>query len=89
MNKNSFVLLVGLFVASLFEKCSSYFVTVDAHVEECFFEKAVQGTTLGLTFEVAEGGFLDVDIEVRSQIYHLLFQLNTSILYINLLILLY
>ena len=43
----------------------SYFVTVDAHSEECFFDKVSSGTKLGLTFEVVEGGFLDIDVKVR------------------------
>lgn len=42
----------------------SYFVTVDAHAEECFFDKVSSGTKLGLTFEVVEGGFLDIDVKV-------------------------
>ena len=42
-----------------------YFVTVDAHSEECFFDKVSSGTKLGLTFEVVEGGFLDIDVKVR------------------------
>lgn len=41
-----------------------YFVTVDAHAEECFFDKVSSGTKLGLTFEVVEGGFLDIDVKV-------------------------
>ena len=41
-----------------------YFVTVDAHSEECFFDKVSSGTKLGLTFEVVEGGFLDIDVKV-------------------------
>ena len=43
----------------------AYFVTVDAHSEECFFDKVSSGTKLGLTFEVVEGGFLDIDVKVR------------------------
>lgn len=42
----------------------AYFITVDAHAEECFYEKTTTGTKLGLTFEVAEGGFLDIDVSV-------------------------
>jgi len=41
-----------------------YFVTLDAHAEECFFEKVSSGTKMGLTFEVAEGGFLDIDFNI-------------------------
>lgn len=42
----------------------SYFVTVDAHSEECFFDKVEQGTKLGLMFEISEGGFLDIDVKI-------------------------
>ncbi|XP_066953602.1 transmembrane emp24 domain-containing protein 2 isoform X2 [Macrobrachium rosenbergii] len=60
----------GFFVAFALLSCFSfihgYFVTVDAHAEECFFEKATTGTKLGLAFEVAEGGFLDIDIKIMS-----------------------
>lgn len=41
-----------------------YFITVDAHAEECFFDKVEAGTKLGLTFEIAEGGFLDIDVRI-------------------------
>ncbi|KAL6266434.1 hypothetical protein P5V15_003284 [Pogonomyrmex californicus] len=42
----------------------SYFITVDAHAEECFFDKVEFGTKMGLTFEIAEGGFLDIDVKI-------------------------
>ncbi|KAG9331713.1 hypothetical protein JZ751_018368, partial [Albula glossodonta] len=52
---------------------SGYFVSVDAHAEECFFERVNSGTKMGLMFEVAEGGFLDIDVEITgpdgAQIY--------------------
>ncbi|KAJ3652087.1 hypothetical protein Zmor_018083 [Zophobas morio] len=41
-----------------------YFITVDAHAEECFFDKVETGTKMGLTFEIAEGGFLDIDVRI-------------------------
>lgn len=43
-----------------------YFIVVDAHSEECFHDRVVKGTKMGLTFEVAEGGFLDIDVKVCS-----------------------
>ena len=38
---------------------------VDAHAEECFFDKVKTGTKMGLMFEVAEGGFLDIDVTIE------------------------
>ena len=42
----------------------AYFITIDAHSEECFHEKVQMNAKLELTFEVAEGGFLDIDVTV-------------------------
>ncbi|XP_064461200.1 transmembrane emp24 domain-containing protein 2-like [Ornithodoros turicata] len=42
----------------------AYFIHVDAHAEECFHDTATSGTKMGLTFEVAEGGFLDIDVKI-------------------------
>jgi len=41
-----------------------YFIEIEANAEECFFDKVKAGTKLGLTFEVAEGGFLDIDVSI-------------------------
>ncbi|XP_045584140.1 transmembrane emp24 domain-containing protein 2 isoform X4 [Procambarus clarkii] len=57
-------LLALLGLGSLLATAHGYFVTIDAHAEECFFEKVTAGTKLGLAFEVAEGGFLDIDIKI-------------------------
>lgn len=53
-----------LFIIALLPFIKCYFVNVDAHAEECFFDKVTAGTKMGLTFEVAEGGFLDIDVKV-------------------------
>ena len=50
--------------AMLNEQANAYFITVDAHSEECYFDRALAGTKLGLTFEVVEGGFLDIDVQI-------------------------
>nr|CAG4650470.1 EOG090X0D99 [Sida crystallina] len=55
---------IHLILALLTPSADAYYVTVDAHAEECFFEKVTAGTKLGLTFEVAEGGFLDIDFTI-------------------------
>ena len=49
-------------LAALLATASGYFVSIDAHAEECFFERVTLGTKMGLIFEVAEGSFLDIDV---------------------------
>jgi len=58
--------VLGWLVAgcALLASVEAYFVTVDAHAEECFFDKVKSGTKMGLMFEVAEGGFLDIDVRI-------------------------
>lgn len=46
----------------------AYYLVIDAHAEECFFERVTSGTKLGLTFEVVEGGFLDIDVTITGKI---------------------
>lgn len=53
-----------LAVAALFSSTSAYFIHIDANEEQCFFDRVVSGTKMGLMFEVAEGGFLDIDVKV-------------------------
>ncbi|XP_023720009.1 transmembrane emp24 domain-containing protein 2 isoform X1 [Cryptotermes secundus] len=55
---------VLLYLTSQFVFCHGYFITVDAHAEECFFDKVESGTKMGLMFEIAEGGFLDIDVKI-------------------------
>ena len=46
-------------------RARAFGVNIDAHEEACFQEVVKAGTKLGLTFQVAEGGFLDIDVQVR------------------------
>lgn len=48
----------------LLPEVRGYFASVDAHAEECFFDRVSSGMKMGLTFEVVEGGFLDIDVKV-------------------------
>ncbi|XP_030569666.1 transmembrane emp24 domain-containing protein 2 [Drosophila novamexicana] len=50
----------------------AFIVSVDAHNEECFFENVEGGTKFGVTFEVIEGGFLDVDIKITGPDQHVM-----------------
>ncbi|CAL8106898.1 unnamed protein product [Orchesella dallaii] len=56
-----------LLVLSLFtvtRPCHSYRVLVDAYAEECFFDRIDANTKMGITFEVIEGGFMDIDLKI-------------------------
>lgn len=57
-------LILYVFLVIFISDARSYFITVDAHAEECFFDKVEFGTKMGLTFEIAEGGFLDIDVKI-------------------------
>ena len=61
------VALSLFFLAWIVPRTSCYFVSVDAHVEECFFDRVSSGMKMSLTFEVVEGGFLDIDVKVSSR----------------------
>ena len=55
-----------LWLCVLVSSVQSYIMHIDAHAEECFFDKVTSGTKMSLMFEVAEGGFLDIDVQVES-----------------------
>jgi len=55
------LLLICLLLPSI---TSAYFISIDANEEQCFFERSSSGTKMGLMFEVAEGGFLDIDVKI-------------------------
>lgn len=56
--------IATILATCLISTVHSYTVTVDAHAEECFFEDVEADTKMGLTFEIAEGGFLDIDLTI-------------------------
>jgi len=57
----SFTLAILLLVT---RPAAAYFISIDANEEQCFFDRVVAGQTMGLMFEVAEGGFLDIDVKI-------------------------
>lgn len=62
----SYLSITAIAVVSLIlvSTVQCYFITIDAHAEECFFDKVTSGTKMSLMFEVAEGGFLDIDVKI-------------------------
>lgn len=67
MELTHFVLSFMLIIITI-ASVNSYFIHIDAHAEECFFDKVTSGTKMSLMFEVAEGGFLDIDVKVNMSI---------------------
>lgn len=61
----TFILATTLF-SHFLSQAHAYLITVDAGIEnECFHEKVPIGTKLGFSFEVVEGGFYDIDVEIK------------------------
>ncbi|KAJ0173062.1 hypothetical protein K1T71_011238 [Dendrolimus kikuchii] len=58
--------IVTVILSAIISAAHSYTITVDAHAEECFFENVEADTKMGLTFEIAEGGFLDIDVTITN-----------------------
>ncbi|PIC22622.1 hypothetical protein B9Z55_016608 [Caenorhabditis nigoni] len=56
--------LTWVLAVLLVTPAASYFIHVDANEEQCFFDRLTSGTKMGLMFEVAEGGFLDIDVKI-------------------------
>lgn len=55
------MLLLSCYITSF---ASCYFIHIDADASECFFDHVKAGAKMTLTFEVVEGGFLDIDVKV-------------------------
>lgn len=59
------ILIIALSSKHIFQ-AQAYIVALDAGVEnECFHERVPIGTKLGFSFEVVDGGFYDVDVEIK------------------------
>lgn len=54
------IILIG--ITMMVSSCQSYRILIDAVAEECFFDRVEAGTGIGVTFEVIDGGFLDIDM---------------------------
>ena len=52
----------------LFSISSAFFATVLPRREECFHETGKAGDKINIMYEVAEGGFLDIDVKVYNPV---------------------
>ncbi|XP_050441497.1 transmembrane emp24 domain-containing protein 2-like [Adelges cooleyi] len=53
-----------IIILSVLTQGLGYYLTIDAHTEECFFDNVEVGTMMSFMYEVSEGGFLDIDVNV-------------------------
>lgn len=60
--------LILLFLTAILviipQSSRAFIIDIDAHGEECFFDRVRSGTKITVTFEVTEGGFLDIDVKI-------------------------
>eukprot|EP00036_Acanthoecidae_sp_10tr_P003388 CAMPEP_0182950882 /NCGR_PEP_ID=MMETSP0105_2-20130417/60988_1 /TAXON_ID=81532 ORGANISM="Acanthoeca-like sp., Strain 10tr" /NCGR_SAMPLE_ID=MMETSP0105_2 /ASSEMBLY_ACC=CAM_ASM_000205 /LENGTH=203 /DNA_ID=CAMNT_0025091189 /DNA_START=448 /DNA_END=1059 /DNA_ORIENTATION=- len=57
--------VLGLAVAlGAVASAAGFGIRIDAHEEECFHDDLTVGTKVGMSFQVAEGGFLDIDVMI-------------------------
>lgn len=45
----------------------SFFTTIEPYEEQCYHENVKKGQVWGFLYEVSEGGFLDIDAQVRDR----------------------
>lgn len=52
-----------LFILAHYASC--HLITIEPHQEECFYERLTRGTKIKFTFEVLDGGSLDIDLSIK------------------------
>lgn len=56
--------LLSVLLMLIPQSSRAFIIDIDAHGEECFFDRVRSGTKITVTFEVTEGGFLDIDVKI-------------------------
>ncbi|ALC41191.1 CG9308 [Drosophila busckii] len=60
------MLQVLLCLLLLWQAAQGFIITVDAHETVCFYDRAVEHDKITITFEVMEGGFKDIGVEITA-----------------------
>lgn len=68
----SAILLLLWSVCYSIQTIDCHLITIDPHQEECFHEKLQKGTKIKFTFEVLDGGSLDVDLTIKDPNDHVI-----------------
>ena len=50
-----------------YPKIRYFFFQIDANDVDCYYDRVKSGTKMGLIFEVAEGGALDIDVSIEGK----------------------
>lgn len=71
MNLSRFITLftlstICILSANLITVTYCHLITLDPHQEECFHEKLTRGTKIKFSFEVLDGGSLDIDLTIKN-----------------------
>jgi hypothetical protein len=60
------VILIAIFATfTFFQVTNCHLITIDPHQEDCFHENLKKGTKIKFTFEVLDGGSLDIDLTIK------------------------
>lgn len=66
MNRAIVALYLTLtWLATAIQVAQGHLITIDPHQEECFHERLHKGTKIKFTFEVLDGGSLDIDLTIK------------------------
>ena len=57
---------VALLLLGALGSAAALTFTIEPNKEECFFEEINKGEKVSTTFQVASGGFLDIDVKVTT-----------------------
>lgn len=71
-------MIILLIFGTLLPLHQSYMLYLDAKAEECFYEELQPNQKAGLSFEVAEGGFLDIDVTLTDPLGNVLYSANSE-----------
>lgn len=67
------LLIIATCIANLFQLAHCHLITLDAHEELCYHERLQKETKILFSFEVLDGGSLDIDLTVKdpnNQVIH-------------------
>lgn len=65
MHLKLILLSTTLILVAILQEARCHLITIDPHQEDCFHENLKKGTKIKFTFEVLDGGSLDIDLTIK------------------------